>query len=361
MPERLREPRLQRIHWFRTPFRFGSVAPASNLGITRIDSASSVEAIMLTNGKLSIWNGLKSVNILTEVFQFVAETNYVIEQKLLVAAAGNGTYSLKIYSATGTVLYSSGDLSVEVGNSAIVRYSPGHYGTEANADVYVSHTAINDSSGAAQNGAPGYAKVVELKPVEDSTRSAGWLVPGGASTNLWKALDNRPPEGVADTNLVASAEKQIRDIENNATDNFIALMAAYSTALGSGGGGIVAGDTIQLTQAKARGGNSTTTTRNLSVRSESNPGPDASETTQATGATAAGTDPTGWTTFFGPVTYSPSVTLATKPGVRVGKRTASVNAALFDMLGLIVEYVPAAATKSPPFAPRTARNTLLRR
>jgi hypothetical protein len=328
--------------YYRHPFRFSSVAPSANMEFFRVITGSgNIAPTLTTAGKLRLWNSLKAANILTDVFTFEAEKHYLVEVKVLVGAAGNGTVALKIYNGeTGATLYESGDKSVEIGNSAITSFSPGHFGSETNCDIYLSHSVHNDSSGEKQNSWAGWAKVVELKPAEDGERSAGWLAPGGGSTNLWKAEDNRPPTGVIDSNLAESAEKQIRDIVSGTTDVYVAKCAAYSTALASGGGGLKEGDTVTLTQAKARGGNSTTTSREIKVRSESNPGPDAAEGSLATGATAAGTEPTGWTTFFGTVNYAPTVTLGTKPGVRVRKATASTNAALVDLMGLIVEYVP---------------------
>jgi hypothetical protein len=69
------------------------------------------------------------------------------------------------------------------------------------------------------------------------------------------------------------------------------------------------------------------------------------ESTQSTGA-IAGTYATAWKqpNNISHIVYSPSVTLGTQPVIRIGKRTASTNAAMCCFMGAYVEY-------RPPIAP----------
>lgn len=330
-------------YYFRSALRFSSVAPSANFGILRVTGAASIEVSLNTTGKIGLFNALKGANVLANVFAPEAERTYLYELKVLVPAAGNGTLALRIYNDKGETVYESGDQSAEIGNTALTFPTTGHIGTETNVDVYISHFVGADSTGGARNTWQGFEKLVELLPVEDGTR-VGWTTPGGGTTELVKALDNRPAEGIADTTSEANKERQIRDPNNNATDTFIAVLGAYTSSLGSGGGGLAAVDTVNFTQARARGGSASTTSRTLAVRSESNPGADASEGTAATGTTTAGTEPTGWTNVLGTVNYAPSVTLGTKPSVRVRKGTASTTAMLYDQVGLIVGFVPGVLT-----------------
>lgn len=224
--------------------------------------------------------------------------------------------------------------------------------------IWIDDVALNDDNGASpQISYPGQGKIVLLRPVADTSR-VGWVGGAGGTTNLWDAVNNRPPIGKT---AAASADTdQIEDATNNATDTYVAACEAYNVAVASGGGGMAAADTVTLTQAVGVGGSGTTTSRTLAIRSESNPGPDASEGTAATPATVFGTFPTGWVTVRGTHNYAPSVTAGTRPGVRVRKGTASTTAMAYCAMGLYVEYVPA-TPKSLPAPSRTARNFLLRR
>lgn len=340
-------PVLGRTFYARFAFRFDSVEPSESAAFFKIlDSTSAVFELTLQKTTKKLWSfcpiPATRVGVEAEHPTVSANVWYVGEVKWRVEAAGKGKIQYKFRADDGTLLFESAEVEVELRNTGVNQVRVGHFNAgETAVNTFHDDFVVNDDQGESQNTWPGNGKIVELKPVEDSTRSAGWLAPGGASTNLWKALDNRPPVGVIDSNLAESAEKQIRDVANNATDTYIAKCAAYSTPVAEGGGGLKESDTVTLVMARARGGNSTTTARTLAVRAESNPGPDAAEGTVGTGTTAAGTETSGWTTLHGTINYAPTVTLATKPGVRVRKGSASTNAALFDLVGLVVEYAPA--------------------
>lgn len=270
--------------------------------------------------------------------QLTLNTWHRIELGCRMQSAANDDYELFLdgvslasaQSAMGTV---APDL-LYIGPTAAVAGTP--------ATFWVDDVAMNDDTGASQTGRPGDGKIVLLKPVSDGTR-VGWVGGAGGTVNLFSAVDNTPPIGVA-VGAASTDLTQIEDATNNATDTMIFNCAAYTTALGSGGGGLGASDTVTLTQAVAAGGSASITSRTLAVRSESNPGADASEGTVATGTTTAGTWPAGWTTARGSVNYAPSLTLGNTAGVRIRKGTASTTAMTYGLVGLYVEYVPAAAT-----------------
>ena len=76
---------------------------------------------------------------------------------------------------------------------------------------------------------------------------------------------------------------------------------------------------------------------------EATSNPAISEATGATGTTAAGTEPTGWTSVRSAPSYNPTVTLASQPVLKIRKATASTDVAEADLLGLYVEYLPETA------------------
>ncbi len=179
------------------------------------------------------------------------------------------------------------------------------------------------STGGADSG-------VMLSTLEQATAGATGSFAATHASSLSKtlvafALKPEPP----------TAKTQIGSVNSNTTDNFEANLQSY-TAAGIGGS-----DTVTLVQPLARGGNSSTTSRTAGVQATSNPV--VAEATAALGTTAAGTEPTGWTTVPGSVSYAPAPTLGTGPKVKVRKGTASTDRMMFDLIGLVVEVVPSSA------------------
>lgn len=285
-----------------------------------------------TDGKLALFD-TAFAQIGSSSVALSKNTWYRVELKINVPTSGKGTLEA---SLDGTVFATSA--TANVGNTAIGHLFCLDTGGTIGGNLFGDDVAINDDQGSSQKSYPGEGKVVLLKPTSDNAR-VGWTGGAGGTTNLWDAVNNTPPVGV----VVGSATdtSQIKDATSNATDTYDANLAAYTTAVASGGGGMGANDNITLLQAIARGSNSTTTSRTLGVNTQSNPGP-GTEGTVGTGTTAGGTDPTGWTTFGNTIVYAPTPTLGTQPVVRIRKGTASTNSAMFDFLGLHVEYVPAA-------------------
>jgi hypothetical protein len=196
--------------------------------------------------------------------------------------------------------------------------------------------AINDDQGTSQNGQIGnQGKIVLLKPISDNAR-VGFTGGAGGTANLFQAVDNIPPTGLVLAS--ATATSQIKDATSNTTDSYTANLAAYSTAVASGGGGIGATDPITLVQGVVNHGNSSTTSRTNGLTVVSNPA--IAEATGGTGTTAAGTWPTGWPTLKSAVSYAPSVTKGTSPTIKFRKGTASTDSSMSDLMGLCVEYIP---------------------
>lgn len=195
--------------------------------------------------------------------------------------------------------------------------------------LYVDDVALNDDQGASQNSWPGAGKIVLLKPVSDNAVGTGWVDGDGAGT-LFGSVDNSPPVGVN----VAADGTQIKNLTSTATGNYDANMTSYSTA------GLVSTDTITLVQAFCdHGEEASPGTKNGAIQIVSNPA-QVSEDSFIYGddSGADGTWSTGWRTSWGTAQYGPSVTLATSPILRVGKRTATTREVHVDAMGIYVEY-----------------------
>lgn len=251
--------------------------------------------------------------------------------------------------------------------SVVVAASAGwHSAPGASSVVYVDDMAWNDSTGASQNSWPGDGKVVMLKPVSDNTVGSGWTDSAAATTGLWQSVDNTPPTGIADT--TASAGHQIRNA-TSATANYDANLAAYSTAVASGGGGMATGDTVNCVQPLTNtGAPVVTAAKTGSVGTVSNPA--ITNTAFTAGGTAAanfwsgvtaGTYPTGWKWERGTMTHAPSVTLATSPVMRVSiTGGTSTRIAMVDAMFLHVDYTPASTVTVTPPKPKVIMQAINR-
>jgi hypothetical protein len=201
--------------------------------------------------------------------------------------------------------------------------------------------AINDSTGATQNSWPDHGKLLLLKPVADSAKGAGWTTDSAGTTNFFTATAG--VNGIADT-TAGDGTHQIRNAASNANSAYDAQVTDYATA------GVTAGDTIRAVQAITLTGAPVTTSAKLgTVGVVSNPaGTMGNLGTQNTagafwGGSAAST-PGGWKWSYGPYEVAPSVTLGTRPVVRINQVTASTRIAMVDFLGLYVDYTPPGGT-----------------
>lgn len=328
---------LSRPYYFRTYFqKSANVANATNIVMFQ-DSGFTVQHRLLlnTNGTVALQNS--AFGALGSASSALSNnTWYRLEVLLNVSAAGADTYEFRVDG-----------VSIASGTSALSANAPafivmGCSGGTPTANLFFDDVALNDDqTGGAQTSWPGDGKVVLLAPISDASRT-GFTGGGGGTTNLFDANNNYPPTGVISTGTNAS---QNGSATSNTTDNYTVNLGAYTTAVASGGGGLGGSDTVTLVQALARGGNSTTTSRNFGIQSTAEPV--IAETTQGTGTTAAGTEVTGWTTARTAVSYAPSVTLGNSPILEFRKATASTDRLMCDMLGLYVEYVPATSQNIP--------------
>lgn len=256
---------------------------------------------------------------------------YRVELSAMAPNAGNGTAELRL---DGAVVATSG--SVNTGTAALIGCDAGSgvNGLSTGMSMNIDDIALNDSTGGSQNGYPGSGKVVLMKPISPDNSRTGYTGGAGGTTNLFDAVNNTPPIGL----VLASATNasQIKDVVANLTDNYIANLAAYTTALGSSGGGLTTQEKITLVQPILSVGNSNATAHNWGVTLTN---PTIAESTQAGVAAIAGTWPSNWVTFLGTTSYAPTPTLGTSPTLKVRKNFSTANANMVSFMGLLVEYV----------------------
>lgn len=212
---------------------------------------------------------------------------------------------------------------------------------------YVDDIALNDSTGAAQNTWPGSGKVVLLAPASDNAKGTGWTNDAAATTNLFDAVNNEPPVGIADT-TGGSGLNQLRNATSNANVNYDANLTTYAAA------GVGASDTVNvLVPVVATGAPVTTSAKAGTYGISANP-VIANVALGAAGTAgafwqgnAAGTYPTGWKWSFGTTTYAPTVTLGTAPVARITQVTASTRIAMVCAMGMYVDYTPGVSALPP--------------
>lgn len=193
--------------------------------------------------------------------------------------------------------------------------------------------ALNDDAGSSQTSWPGEGKIVLLVPISDNARGANWTAGAGGTSNIFGAVDNTPPTGVALGS--ATDASQLKNVAKDTTGNYDANMTTYSTA------GIVAGNKINVVHPWWNVSGSSATAISHAMLLVSNPqGNGGTESTVSITSTA-GTYPSNWKwqgVGSAQVVHDPSVTLGTSPVMRVGKRTSSTSAAMCDAMGIYVDY-----------------------
>ena len=217
--------------------------------------------------------------------------------------------------------------------------SLGFIGTEASAADIFFDDVIVDNAAFLSNG-----KADIALPISDNTVT-GVTDANGATTNLWQAVDNTPPAGVASANEAANPKASIK-YPASVTEDYLANLETYTTL------GIASGDTVLAVQSIVRHGEDITTgTKNLqNVGALTNPTVAGASVTAGSGGGdhAAESGANFWVTTFGTVTTSPSVTLGTSPTIRTS-RVSESRVACIDFMGMNVAWTPGAAAEQVPY------------
>jgi len=307
----------------------------------RINAVIVGDIVLNTNGTISL---RASGTVIGSSAAISPNTWYRLESKIIVPTGGgatSGTLELKI---DGSVVATSS--ACNTGSSVTTTtHRWGHLNSgESQTTVYTDDIAFNDHTGSAQNGYPGAGNVSLLIPTSDNAAGTGWEAPqttGSDTTNLYDAINNRPPVGVAHSDVDANNLKYIFNAANLAGGTWSDYRANCQTLNAAG-----AGSTIALSQTYARlSCDSTTGTNDMEIQGQTPSDTAATVTVETAGV--AGTEPTGWKSFRTAPTYSPSLTPTTVPVVEATKiLTGSTRAHMVDAMGLMVEWTPTDHTKN---------------
>lgn len=319
-----------------------SATPTGNATIMGSAGASTTVRVRInTSGQAELWiNNAKQGSASTAIND---GSWHRVELKWTTDAASSTTVVAAELLVDGT---SIATFSGSVGGAAMSHNYGWVDAPGASKVINVDDVSINDSTGSVNNSYPGDGRVVLLKPISDNAVGSGWTNSGGTGTSLFDSVDNTPPTGIADT--TSNNGHQIRNASSNSA-SYDANLGAYSTAVGSGGGGLAAGDTVNaVIPWIATAAPVSTAAKTGSVGIASNPVIANVALTANSGqfwsGTAAGTYPTGWKWSAGTVTETPTVTLGTSPVMRVTiTGGTATRIAMACSMFLYVDYTPASA------------------
>ncbi|HET9198223.1 MAG TPA: LamG-like jellyroll fold domain-containing protein [Solirubrobacterales bacterium] len=326
---------LGRAYYYRFAYRFTGFPAATGAIARLIDSTGTVLELTVTAaGKLEMWNAVAAAHPAGESPPTLEVGRwYVIEVLCRVNAEGKGKVAWRLDGAT-----IAAEQEMSVRNLGINTFRVGNIGGGA----FVSYTddwAVNDDQGADENSWPGHLrKIAVLRPIADGAR-VGWTAGAGGTTKLYDALDNIPPVGT----VLGSATNtsQIKDANANSTDALELSMAKYSSAIGSGGAGLIPPDEVKVLGILIRGGQNTVTGRGIGITLVSNPA--KAEVTGGFLSEIAEADPVGWrtvTNIAAAYLYNPTVEKDVSPVVKVRKSVNTSDAIMVDQVLLLVEYEP---------------------
>ncbi len=322
-----------RTYYGRAYFYLPDATPSGTVGL--VGWANSVGIRLTSAGKLQLWQDYGTDVQIGSDSAAISDGSWVCVELKLTADSGPTNFTAVEARLDGTAFASSASVSVPAAFPDWGVGSPDSVSGVANFEAWLDDIAINDSSGAAQTDYPGPGKVGWLVPISDNARG-NWTGGSGGTTNLYDALNNKPPVGKA-----AASETNTTQIKTNTTTvpaNCDMNCAAYDATIANGGVGAAAGSTVALVQLVAAVGSEQTNTDNGSMLIVSNPTQSSADTFAFAQASACGTYPTNWLLKFGSVQYAPTVTLSTAPVIRVTKTQTQARMADCCFLGLVVEW-----------------------
>lgn len=326
-----------RGYFLRAYINLPNVTPTAEFNMmTGENSAvgSRVAIRLTTTGTLILSNRRSGVQIGSASPTLVANTWYRVEMYWKVNAAANVDEAA--FYLDGTLIASSTAQNLN-NNIALDRFELG-FTTTPNATnflMYATDVAFNDDQGASQNSYPGSGVVTYLKPVSDN-QVGSWTGGAGGGSNLFDALDNKPPVGVATGSETNTSQIKTTQSNQSSSQEYRANLTSFAN------GGIGVSDSITLIHpvlwhAEGATGN----TKTGSFGGVSNPAWTYDTFTFGDDQGAAGTWNAQWRPVLGSVQYAPTVTLSSNPIVAINNTTASgTDEVNVCAMGLYVEYIP---------------------
>lgn len=328
---------LDRAYYLRGYFRFTDATPsaAATIIAARANSVDVVVVKLSTAGKLQLFDS-NGAQVGSDHPTVLADnTWYRVELAFAIPTAGNtGSASLYVDGTVGPANLAGLDLNNSVA-SGVIRLG-NVSGGQAGVTTYLDDVALNDAAaGGTQTSYPGSGRILLAKPISDSAVGTGWEQPkttGSDTTALYDSLDNMPPSGVAHSDADANNLKYIFNANSSVPSSYDANVQDYTTA------GMESGGRVRFCYVLDRHGSSGSATNDGQIKLVSNPADSGATSINFKAAGVAGTDPTNWQTKVGGRVYDPSVTAGTQPVVRVTKSSATTDAAMVDLLGVLFEY-----------------------
>jgi hypothetical protein len=267
------------------------------------------------------------------------ETTLIGTSSAAFASAGWHWVGIRLVTGTSVVFLQIDGTNEVTGTATVTASStllgPSLVGAAPAVDVYFDDV-IEDGAGFLAS-----SQVDIALPISDNTRTAVVTGDGAGTTNLWDAVNNTPPAGVA-----SASETATTNIEYPAstTEDYIANLETYTTL------GVGAADTVLAVQSVVRHGEDvgTNTKTMQNCGALTNPTVAGATVTFGNDGGAHGAEVGLWITAFGTLTTSPSVTLGTSPTIRAS-RTSEARVGCIDFMGMLVAWTPAAAKTAISF------------
>jgi hypothetical protein len=280
------------------------------------------------------------------------------------AFSATGWHWVGVRNVTGTsVVFLQIDGVDEVTGTATVAGWTGAFGcngTEASGiDIYIDDVIVDNAGFLAPS------KVALLLPISDQYRSALWTNGTGGTTNLYDAVNNVPPAGLA-TETATSQIEQTGGTSGDGYYYYSANMTTYTTA------GVGSSDTILAVQGLiVWGEDSGTGTKLLSYFGQSNPawtGESSIDVSTGDGSGAtlnygAG-PPDYWNERRSAVkttglAIGSDITLGTSPQMHVLRPETASRTASVCFMGMYVAWTPYVAPPVSMVVPRRVYPQLL--
>ena len=332
------------IGWyFRVYFRVESLPSSSTnmfLRLASADAATFCAARLLTTGQVALVGSAAVTQVGSASTTVVVPGEwYRVEIYGKAASGANDEAALRLNGEL--VASTAGQTWSE--NGIDRGYSGWSQVPGANNVIYLDDMALNDDQTAPNHSWPGPGSIIYLDATADSAVGGSWTAGAGATTNLFDAVNNNPPSGVAAAS--ATDTSQIKnDSAGDTSGNYDVTMESYTA------GGVPSNAVIRLVTAVVQHGRDGVANVAGALQVLSNPvGPE--ELFNWGRGANIGTYPSAWTTRWSRAIQDPVVVRDTAPVVRVGKRNSVISPHICG-IRMAVEYTQGANARTVPMRSR---------
>lgn len=320
----------ERIYYCRLYFRIAGTAAAANAILSFVDSAAVqlARVLITTANRLRLDDGTTQIGS-DSVGVLAADTWYMVELAMMQSATPGIEYAearlegVSFAASSALTSWTTNPIGVSLGA-----------GTSIGQTTFYDDLSVNDDQGADQNTWPGEGKIVLLEPISDAQVGA-WTGGAGGTSNLFEAVNNKPPVGTAtetDTSQIESTD----DSGDNSTDEYRATLTKYLDA------GLSMNDLIKVLHPVINHGEDAAGgTKTGSFGLQANPSQTYTAFTYGDDVGALGTWPTNWRWTLGAVVYNPEPDRNMNPVLALRTTDSAAGAVRsVDFMGLYLEYTP---------------------